>query len=172
MKKLPSLFIALLVLSCAENHQSNLSPFQKELITDEIQDLINDGIEATRTKDIERYMSRMPEDLVIYDESGEVISREQQRAYALRDWAIIDTTLNIWMNIDSIQFHSSDSLHVFTSQRWERIMFRRDGVTTDTVITTQGHREIWKKNEKGWFGYDILELGGRIWINGEPYNPN
>ncbi len=172
MKNLSILFIALLLLSCAESQKSTLSPYQKELITNEIQELINDGVEATTTKDIERYMSLLPADLVIYDESGEIISREQQREYALRDWAIIDTTLNNWMKIDSIQFHSSDSLHVFTSQRWERIMFRRDGVTTDTVITTQGHREIWKKNEKGWFGYDILELGGRIWINGEPYNPN
>lgn len=150
---------------------ASLTPGEKEAIQREIQSHIDDGVAATTTKDIERYMSRLPSDLKIYDENGEVITREMQRNYALRDWAIIDTTLDNWMRIDSIEFHAEDSVHVYTSQRWERIMFRRDGITTDTVVTTQDHLELWKKTEQGWFGYEVLELGGKIWLNGKRYIP-
>ena len=33
------------------------------------------------------------------------------------------------------------------------------------------NRETWKKTAKGWFGYEIEELGGRVFINGEAYEP-
>ncbi len=153
------------------SYERGLSDLEKAEIIDEIEEEFIEGVEATRNKDIDLYMSQLPEDLIIYDESGEIITRNQQREYALRDWAIIDTTLFLETSIDSIDFISTDSIHVWTFQQWERMMFRRDGITTDTVLTTQKHKEVWKKNPIGWFGYEIFELGGDIFINGEKYIP-
>ncbi|WP_152558189.1 hypothetical protein [Altibacter lentus] len=146
-----------------------MSEEEQQLIREQIKIDLEKGIEATQRKDIDVYMERLPADLVIYDESGEVISREKQREYVLRDWSIIDTTLAIRMHIDSIDYLASDSVLVYTSQFWKRMMFRRDGVSLDTIITTQKHKETWKKNAQGWCGYTIEELGGTILINGIPY---
>ena len=161
-----------LLISCNSNKSiSELSLTQKAEIKEQIKKEIEEGIKATRTKNIELYMSQLPNDLILIDENGKLISKEQQRENTLRDWAIIDTTLNIEMKIDSIRFLKKDSVIVFTSQSWERMMFQRDGIKTDTVLTTQKHRETWKRNDIGWFGYYIEELGGTILINGKEYNP-
>jgi hypothetical protein len=167
-----TLFLSLLILGCKSDRDSPWTETEKNAVRLEIQKNIDEGLKATRSKDIEGYMKRLPKELVIYDESGEIISREKQREYVLRDWAIIDTTLAIRMDIDSIHFLKRDSLHVFTSQRWERMMFQRDGITRDTVLTTQRHRETWKKVNHEWFEFYVEELGGKIFINGEAYDPN
>ncbi len=175
MNRLNKCYLIILLIiffGCNSKKESTeLSEIEKSEIKKIIQNEIDEGIEATRIKDIELYMSQMPSDLVIYDESGEIISKDKQREYALRDWAIIDTTLQIMMKIDSIQFVKKDSVIVYTYQEWERIMFQRDGVTTDTVLTNQKHKETWKKTSGGWFSYEVKELGGKVFINGEEYNP-
>jgi hypothetical protein len=33
------------------------------------------------------------------------------------------------------------------------------------------HRETWHKDQTGWRGYDVSELGGKIWVNGKLYQP-
>lgn len=137
-------------------------------IQQEIQSQLDSCVKAVETKDIELYMSLIPEEFVIFDESGEIISREMQREYTLRDWSIIDRTLSNIYTADSIKV-KGDSAIVYTSQQWERLMFQRDGKTTDTVLTTQKHLETWMKTEKGWMNYDVKELGGQVFINGEEY---
>jgi hypothetical protein len=166
------ILLLFLLSSCAKNsNESELTELEKSEIRQLIEKNIYEGLEATRNKDIETYISRLPEDLLIYDESGEVITREKQREYALQAWAIIDTTLYIEMVIDSMKYLTRDSVIVFTSQKWKRMMFQRDGITLDTILTTQIHKETWKNKKKGWFSYDIVELGGKVFINGESYLP-
>jgi len=159
------LITILFFISCSGG---KLSKIEKQAIYTQVKMSLDEGVEATRTKNIDLYMKNLPEGLIVFDESGEVISREAQRKYALRDWSIIDKTLDIEVLIDSI-YISRDSLFVYTSQRWERMMYQRDGIATDTVLTTQRHKETWKKTVKGWFGYEVEELGGKIFINGIPY---
>ena len=114
------IYLTLTIVSCNSKKTSKaLSEIEKSGIKQTIQNEIDEGIEATRTKNIELYMSQMPNDLIIYDESGEVISREKQKEYALRDWSIIDTTLQIMMRIDSIQYLKKDCIVVYTYQEWE-----------------------------------------------------
>lgn len=125
---------------------------------------------ATLRKDVDAYMAELPADLEIHDESGEIVTREAQRANVLRDWSVIPRTLALTHVIDRLQVHG-DTAIVLTSQRWERLMLRPDGSGADTVLTTQKHRETWRRTPNGWFGYDIEELGGDIFINGKPYNP-
>lgn len=153
-------------LACNSNtsEKANLNQIKSE-----IQKQLDIGVIATKNKDIDSYMALLPDDFIIYDESGEVISREKQREYALRDWAIIDSTLEITVTVDSLSNVSDTNAIVFTSQIWKRLMFQRDGKTIDTVLTTQRHQENWKKRKRGWFGYDVKELGGKIFINGKEY---
>lgn len=127
-------------------------------------------IRATMSKDIDAYMAELPPDLEIRDESGTIVTREQQRAGVLRDWSVIPRTISLTHTIDSLRVNG-DTATVWTSQRWERMMSRPDGSGTDTVLTTQKHRETWRGTPEGWFGYDIVELGGDIFINGQPYSP-
>ncbi|MFD1314276.1 hypothetical protein [Namhaeicola litoreus] len=167
---LPSI---LLLIGCNSNGKSEkLSQQEKKSIQNSIQKEIDIMIQAVSNKDIDTYMKGMPEDFIIYDENGEIITRLKQKEYALRDWAIIEKTLNNEMKIDSIGFMAPDSVYVYTSQRWERIMFQRDGITKDTVITSQLHKELWKNRKNRWIGYDVEELGGEIFINGKKYDPN
>ena len=126
------------------------------------------SLEATRTQDIDAYMAGIPDDLVIHDTSGASITREQLRADTLRDWSIIPKTLSISMTIDSIAV-DGNSATVYTSQRWERLMFQRDGKTIDTVLTTQKHKETWRQTPRGWFGYEVKELGGEVFVNGKAF---
>lgn len=51
-------------------------------------------------------------------------------------------------------------------------MYQRDGFAIDTVLTTQLHRELWKNKDNDWIGYDVEELGGEIFINGQEYIPD
>lgn len=99
---------------------------------------ITRGVEATRIKDIDAYMAQIPEQGVIHNAAGEVNTSDQLRANTLRAWSIIARTIAIAVTIDSLSLRS-DTATVFTSQRWERLMYQRDGVTLDTVITTQKH---------------------------------
>ena len=128
------------------------------------------SVEATRTENIDAYMDQIPVGLVIRDESGEIITREQQRENTLRDWHVIERTRAIEVVIDSMTLHG-DSATVFTSQRWDRLMYERDGKTLDTVVTTQRHREIWRVTPGGWRSFEIEELGGTVEVNGRPYVP-
>ncbi len=135
----------------------------------DIQAQLDKCVQAVSTKNINMYMDLIPEDFVIKDQSGEIISREKQKEYTLRDWSIIDTTLNNLFVVDSIKTYG-DSVIAYTSQEWERLMFRPDGKTKDTILTTQKHIETWKKTAKGWLNYDVEELGGNTFINGKLYN--
>ncbi len=163
MKALKIPFLLFLFLFAC-NQQQNADQVKVE-----IQEQLNKCVEAVNSKDIELYMDQIPDDFVIYDDQGELITREKQKAYVLRDWAIIDTTLSNRFWVDSLQL-MGDSAIAFTSQKWERMMFRPDGINTDTVLTTQKHRETWKKTAKGWLNYDVKELGGEIYINGLKYD--
>jgi hypothetical protein len=153
--------IFFVIFSCSSEQQQ---------VQRDIQKLLDQCVLAVTTKDIDLYMQGIPDDFVIKDENGNYITKKIQREYALRDWAIIDTTLSNNYVVDSLRVYG-DSAVVFTSQKWKRIMFQKDGVTTDTVLTTQTHREVWKKRKSVWINYKIDELGGDIFVNGQEYNP-
>ena len=166
--------ILLVMLLCT--HASCSSPGSRTSLSDAavrsaIENQLARGVEATRSQDIDAYMDGIPEDFVIQDESGERITREQQRANTLRDWSIIPRTLAIELKVDSLHVYGDTAATVFTSQRWERLMRQRKGEKLDTVLTTQAHRERWRRTQRGWRAYEIKELGGAVWVNGKPYQP-
>ena len=136
-----------------------------------IEAAISQSLAATRNKDIDAFMASIPENWSVVDGEGHRIDRKQLRANTLRDWKIIANTIAIEEKIDSLKLDSPTQATVFTSQRWERMMYERDGKTQDHVVTTQRHRETWRKDQTGWKGYDVQELGGKVWVNGKLYEP-
>jgi hypothetical protein len=58
----------------------------------EIQGLPGSGVLAVTTKNIDLYMEGIPEDFVVRDENGELITRNKQRYHALQDWSIVDAS--------------------------------------------------------------------------------
>jgi len=125
---------------------------------------------ATFAEDIDAYMAELPPDFSIADESGEVITRDKQKEYVLRDWSVIEKTLGLTQSIESLEVDGTTA-SVVTFQRWERLMQRPDKSGTDTILTTQRHRETWKFVGGRWYGYEIVELGGDIFVNGKRYIP-
>jgi ketosteroid isomerase-like protein len=158
--------LAVLVLAACQ------SPRSADLATvrQEIEASLQRTTQATRSKDIDAYMAEIPAEFVIAEESGSVTTREQQRENILRDWSIIAETLSLTNVVDSIELQGDVAL-LTTSQRWERLMLQRDGQSTDHVVTTQKHRETWRRTNRGWQAFQIDELGGEILINGQPYKP-
>ena len=126
-------------------------------------------VDATRRQDIDAYMSTFAPDFEEIATDGDQGNLADLRAHALRDWAIIPATRDISARIDSMGPVAGDSVIVYTSQRWDRLMLERDLVTRDTVITTQEHREVWRRTARGWQLSRVTELGGTILVNGKPY---
>lgn len=133
---------------------------------------IQKGAEATRNEDIDAYMDGIPDDYRIVEDDGSITDKAKLREFALRSWAIIDETIDLKISIDEIDVHAPcNEAVVRTSQRWERMMRRRDDSGSDNVVTTQKHIEKWRLRDSRWYNYEITELGGEIFINGAPYLP-
>ena len=128
-------------------------------------------VDATRRQDIDAYMATFTPDFEELENDGGQGKLADIRAHALRDWAIIPATRDIWARIDSMGTVAGDTVVVYTDQRWDRLMLQRNGIVRDTVVTTQKHREVWRRTKAGWRLSRVKELGGTIMLNGKPYTP-
>lgn len=134
-----------------------------------IQAEIERSLDATRRKDINTFIDGFLPDFLVITPGGSRITRDTLRANTLRDWSIISATRDLWMRIDSVGPVGSDTAVVYTAQRWDRLMLERDGVTRDTVVTTQKHREVWRMTAGRWRRAEVKELGGAVEVNGKPF---
>lgn len=158
------LVLSVVMVACSWTGKTESTAAAKRLI----QAQIDESVEATRTKNIDRYMSVIPEDWVVHDEKGGTVSRDDLRRGALEEWAIIEKTISIWRRVDRLEVHENKAA-VWTSQRWERLMHERTGQALDHVVTTQQHEEHWRLVGGKWWCYEVKELGGEIFVNGKPY---
>ena len=122
------------------------------------------SVEATRTEDIDAYMKGVPADLLVRHADGSILNAEQVREDVLREWAAVERTLAIETAIERMEVNPDRSVTVWTASRWERVV--ADAAGRRTVVTTQNHREVWKRRGARWFNYEIEELGGQTWIDG------
>jgi hypothetical protein len=159
-----SLVLTIAMAACGWTSKTENTAAVKKLI----QAQIDESVEGTRTKNIDLYMSVIPEDWVVHDEKGGTVSRGGLRREALEQWAIIEKTISIWRHVDRLEVHENNAT-VWTSQRWERLMHQRTGPALDHVVTTQQHEEHWRLVRGKWWCYDVKELGGEIFVNGKPY---
>jgi hypothetical protein len=183
---LASIFVALFsaALAAAESQEvANYAVTSEQMIGDQTPSAANNAVRqaieaaiakslgATRDKDIDAFMAGFADDGIIQDDAGHRLTAQELRTNILRDWKIIVATIAIDQKIDSFKLDSPTEATIETSQRWERTMLERDGVTKDHVVTTQRHRESWRKTANGWKVFKIKELGGKVWVNGKPYEP-
>jgi len=134
-----------------------------------IQAEIDRSLDATRRKDIDTFIDGFVPDFQIITQGGSRITRDTLRTNTLRDWSIIPATRELTMRIDSLGPVGSDTAVAYTSQHWDRLMLERDGVTRDTVVTTQKHREVWRMTGGRWRRAEVKELGGTVEVNGKPF---
>jgi ketosteroid isomerase-like protein len=164
LTRLPCFMLCAALAACGGSSKAESTATVKKLI----QAQIDESTEATRTKDIDRYMSLIPEDWAVHDGKGGTFSREDLRRDQLEQWSIIESTVSIWRRIDRLEVRGSAAT-AWTSQRWERRMRQRTGPALDLVVTTQKHEEHWRLKGGKWWCYDVKELGGEILVNGKPY---
>lgn len=145
-------------------------------IKSEIESVIKKSKDCNKRKDIDCFMASS--DSLFILESNEsadknrTISKDTLKKDILRDWSIIAKMYEVEQWIDSIYVPSSDTAIVFTNQFYHRTFKRPNGQPgEDDVVSTQKHRETWIKRNDGWKQQRIKELGGSIYVNGQPYNP-
>lgn len=141
-----------------------------DLALERITAVIHDTIEATRTQDLERFMSTVPGSFVMTTPSGDTVSRDELRDAIAQQWSIIIKVIEISITIDNFQLVHDGAL-LQTSQKFHRLIKTRDGLSYNDVITTQFHEEHWKQFADGWCCVSIKELGGKIFVDGAEYQP-
>ena len=161
--------IALVPILACETHSDTSKTSSVAFVRSVIQAEIDRSLDATRRKDIDVFMDGFVPDFRIVTPDAHRISRDDLRANTVRDWSIIPETRDLWMRIDSVGAVSGDTAVVYTAQRWDRLMLQRDGTTRDTVVTTQRHREVWRKMPDRWRRAEVRELGGTVEVNGKPF---
>jgi hypothetical protein len=85
-------------------------------------------------------------------------------------WSVIPRTLSVAHVVGTPRVNG-DAATVLTSRRWERMMSCPDGSGADRPWPRRSSGETWRRIPNGWFACDTAELGGDIFINGEPYTP-
>ena len=156
-------------ISGCDKHTDAAKSNSRDSVRVSIQTEIDRSLDATRRKDIDTFIDGFVSDFQIVTPDGKRITRDDLRANTVRDWSIIPATRDLWMRIDSLGAVGGDTAVVYTAQRWDRLMLQRDGVTRDTVVTTQRHREVWRKTQERWRRAEVKELGGTVEVNGKPF---
>jgi hypothetical protein len=159
------LAIAATLLECGKYGKAQSPDVVKRLI----QARLDAFLDATRAKDISRYMSFVPPDWTLRDEKGALVGRDDLRRGVLEQWSIIDKTIAIEAYVDRLTVQQNNAT-VWTSQRWERLMHERTGPKLGDVLTTEKHEEHWRFTGGQWWCYEVKELGGEIFVNGQPYH--
>jgi len=68
----PTAILFFFLVSCTPATVPELTPLEKDTICQSIQRDIDAGIEATRNKNIDEYMARIPDELLIHDDTSMV----------------------------------------------------------------------------------------------------
>jgi len=124
---------------------------------------------AIETKNIDAFMATFPSDCEVRVGSV-IVSPEKLRADTLREWSSVTKTLSISDAIGDFSV-DSDIVVMIITHSWERRerWWRAKDKPIDTVLTVEKQREAWRRCPTGWCRYDVQELGGETFINGEPY---
>jgi hypothetical protein len=140
----------------------------------EIEAVIAQAMQANRAKDIDGFMATFDDEFILDSneqaDRGRTIDRSALSADILRDWSITVRFYEVEQWITAIESVTNDTAVIETNQLYHRTFSKPDGSPgEDDVMTTQRHRETWKKRADGWKLARVEELGGAIYVNGRPY---
>lgn len=154
------------VLSAPIPDEARLTRAVRQAVMDEIE-FVNS---AVKRKDMDRYMSVVPDDYRIVEDDGSITDKARLREKQTQAWALIRHTNSIDINVTSIRLGcNGECAFVSTDQRWDRQMIGKDGTSEFNVVTTQRHNEKWVLRDSRWSQTDIEELGGTTMVDGKPY---
>src|SRR5688572_28129192 len=68
----------------------------------QVEAVIEQGLAATRARDIDAYMAVIPTGAVVYTPEGEPITRDQLREDIIQQWAVITAMLEVHMEIERL----------------------------------------------------------------------
>lgn len=137
-----------------------------QAVTDEIQ-FVNSAI---KRKDMDRYMSAVPDDYRIEEDDGTITDKAALREKQTQAWTLIRRTNSIDIALTDLKLGcGGECAFVKTDQRWDRQMTGKDGVSEFNVVTTQKHNETWELRGSRWVQTHIEELGGATMVDGKPY---
>lgn len=142
----------------------------REGVRQAIEGEISFGINATKDKNMDRYMETVPDDYRIVEDDGSITDKAKLREKQTQAWAIIPRTNALTIDITGFQLGcEGECATVWTDQRWDRQMLGRDGKSEFNVVTTQKHEERWELRGPRWIQVSIVELGGTTMVDGKPY---
>jgi hypothetical protein len=146
--------------------EARLTRAVHQAIVDEIE-FVN---AAVKRKDIDRYMSAVPDEYRIDEDDGTVTDKARLREKQTQAWALIRRTNSIDMGVTDFKLGcGGECAFVKTNQRWDRQMIGKDGVSEFNVVTTQKHNEKWELQGSRWMQTFIEELGGTTMVDGKVY---
>jgi ketosteroid isomerase-like protein len=148
-----------------QNDQTTATVWQQ------IEAVIQQGLAATRERDIDAYMAVIPRGAVVYTADGEPVTRDQLREDILQQWAGITAMVEVHMEIERLTV-DGDRAEVVTFQRFRRRTLGRDQRSQHEVLTTRRHREHWQRLAEGWRCLRLTELDGKTFVDGQPHDPD
>lgn len=138
----------------------------------EIQQRIDQTIEADEAKDVSAAMHFDTTDFAVKNRDGSVSARADVRKGIQQgyDWfyAVSDKTR---VNIDCLTLKGNEA-SVYINQHFVRTIPDRNDNSPHELITNVTHRETWVYTGQEWLRKYIEELqGGPIFLDGQRYNP-
>lgn len=140
-------------------------PDDLTVVRDAIAERYAHQADAYRRRDAEAFLENLEPDFTAHPLQGGVATRQMAAAGVRARMGRIEDP-EIAVTIDSIKLlgprgsgASPDSVEVYNVQRFSR-RIRDDAGTSRTVVSSQRHRERWRRTAAGWRIYYLQELGG------------
>jgi hypothetical protein len=143
---------------------------QERWVRTEIQERIDESIEAAEARDLPAMMHHFAPDLTLKLTDGTVLDRKQIEEGMKRDsdWilAVSDQTT---VTIQCLELKGAEAV-LITDQHFDRTVPDRKDGSPHELITNVRHRETWVYTQSGWLTKRIEELEqGQTYLDGKPY---
>ena len=147
---------------------------QETIARRDIQQLINQGIEADIAKDADARVHNDAEDITLKELDGKIYTKQkasQAGASENNYQGILLISEDTKISIECLTLQGKDAM-VYTNQHYVRYVPDRKDESPHELITNIIHREIWTFTEQGWKVKYIEELErGNTYLDGKLYNP-
>lgn len=152
--------------------QGRVLSAQERIAQRDIQERIDESIEADIAKDSEAGAHNLTDEFTLRLLDGTVLNRQQflEGNNEQKDSLLLvsDRTRT---TIESLALKGREAT-VYTNQHYVRYMPDRKNGSPHEVITNMSHRETWVFTSEGWNVKHIDELQeGSTMLNGQPYTP-
>jgi hypothetical protein len=106
-------------------------------------------VDAIERKDVDALLGNSIPEWRTAD--GRRLTKAEVREAVLREWAPVERTVELTVQVDSVNMVSDAAALVFTSQLWQRILVGPDGKRHD-VTTTSEVEQAWGRTADDWRG--------------------